>query len=77
MGTRGLIVIVKDNQIKLSNYQQWDSYFDYTGIKFLEFCKDNLNEERKIKNFSEKVDLLQDITNDTEFRNKIDKLLEM
>ena len=77
MGTRGLTVIVKDNQIKLSNYGQWDSYFDYTGIKFLEFCKENLNEERKIKNFSEKVDLLQDITNDTEFANKIDKLLEM
>ena len=41
MGTRGLTVIVKDNQIKLSNYGQWDSYFDYTGIKFLEFCKEN------------------------------------
>lgn len=77
MGTRGLTVIVKDNQIKLSNYGQWDSYFDYTGIKFLEFCKENLNEERKIKNFSEKVDLLQDVTNDTEFKNKLDKLLEM
>lgn len=62
MGTRGLTVIVKDKTIKLSNYQQWDSYFSYTGVKFLEFCRENLSSKYKIEDFCKKVDLLEPIT---------------
>lgn len=66
MGTRNLTVIIKDNKIRLSQYGQWDGYFDYAGIKFLEFVKNNLQGKKdtdmRISDFASKVDLLQDTT---------------
>ena len=47
MGTRHLTVVIKDNEIKLSQYGQWDGYFIYTGVKFLEFVKGKLQSKRK------------------------------
>lgn len=32
MGTRGLTVIIKDGKVKLSQCQQYDSYFSETGV---------------------------------------------
>ena len=71
MGTRHLTVVIKDNEIKLSQYGQWDGYFTYTGVKFLEFVKENLQSKSKkkqkyrIKIFSEKIDTLQKVDEKT------------
>lgn len=66
MGTRNLTVIIKDNKIRLSQYGQWDGYFDYTGIRFIEFVKNNLQGKKdtdmRISDFASKVDLLKATT---------------
>ena len=68
MGTRNLTVIIKDNKIRLSQYGQWDGYFDYTGIRFLDFVKGHLQGTKKeytdglISDFASKVDLLKATT---------------
>ena len=60
MGTKNLTVVIKGNEIKLSQYGQWDGYFIYSGTKFLEFVKGNLqakskrNQKHLIKTFGEK-----------------------
>ncbi len=65
MGTRHLTVVIKDNKIKLSQYGQWDGYFTYSGTKFLEFVKENLQSKSKkkqkyrIETFGKKIDILQ------------------
>jgi hypothetical protein len=67
MGTRNLTVVIKDNDIKLSQYGQWDGYFSYSGKKFLEFVKDNLQSKNKeqqdyrIEKFGKKIDILEDV----------------
>ena len=67
MGTRNLTVVIKDNEIKLSQYGQWDGYFSYSGKKFLEFVKGNLQSKNKeqrnylIEKFGEKIDTLEDV----------------
>ena len=71
MGTRHLTVVIKDNEIKLSQYGQWDGYFTCTGVKFLEFVKENLQSKSKkkqqyrIKTFGEKIDTLQKVDEKT------------
>ena len=71
MGTRNLTVVIKDNEIKLSQYGQWDGYFTYTGTKFLEFVKENLQSKSKkkqqyhIETFGEKIDTLQKVDEKT------------
>lgn len=60
MGTRNLTVIIKDNKIKLSQYGQWDGYFECTGTKFVNFIRENLSGYR-LQNFKERVDLLRSI----------------
>lgn len=68
MGTRNLTIIIKDNKIRLSQYGQWDGYFDYTGIRFLKFVKENLQDKSiqghkdSMARFAEKVDLLKPTT---------------
>lgn len=76
MGTRGLTVIILNNKIRLSNYQQWDSYYEYTGRKFLEFCRNNLNNDVRISDFIKKVDLLKDISTDIDVIAKINEQVE-
>ena len=76
MGTRHLTVVIKDNEIKLSQYGQWDGYFTYSGTKFLEFVKENLQSKSKkkqkyrIETFGEKIDTLKKVDEMTyqEFR---------
>lgn len=71
MGTRHLTVVIKDNEIKLSQYGQWDGYFTYSGTKFLEFVKENLQSKSKkrqkyrIETFGEKIDTLQKVDEKT------------
>ena len=55
MGTRNLTVVIKDNQVKLSQYGQWDGYFRVTGKKFINFVKNT-----DLKDFSKKIDLLKE-----------------
>ena len=82
MGTRNFTVVIKDGKIKLSQYGQWDGYFSYTGVKFLEFVKENLQGTKNVKKhhsyrmkkFAEKVDLLQSVSSD--YLNKIEKAHE-
>lgn len=81
MGTRNLTVIIKDNKIKLSQYGQWDGYFDYAGIKFLEFVKTNLQGTKKqnctdmlIFDFATKVSVLTEAT--LAFQKEMNALIE-
>lgn len=77
MGTRGLTVITQDGQIKLSNYRQWDSYFEVGGLEFLEFCRNKLQESGKgsISNFNNKVRLLKDVSKDQKFLDKVNNTI--
>ena len=76
MGTRHLTVVINDNEIKLSQHGQWDGYFTYSGTKFLEFVKENLQSKSKkkqkyrIETFGEKIDTLKKVDETTyqEFR---------
>ena len=54
MGTRNLTVVIKNNQIKLSQYGQWDGYFRVTGKKFIDFVK-----SAHLGDFSKRIDLLK------------------
>ena len=71
MGTRHLTVVIKDNEIKLSQYGQWDGYFTYSGTKFLEFVKETLQSKSKkkqkyrIETFGEKIDTLKKVDEKT------------
>lgn len=69
MGTRNLTVVIKDNKIKLSQYGQWDGYFRHTGVKFVNFIRNNLI-HGNIEHFGECVDLLKNVT-DSEYEKKI------
>jgi len=67
MGTRNLTVIIKDGQIRLSQYCQWDGYFTGAGVEFLQFVKGNLQDKSKrkmkyrIEKFAEKVECLEQV----------------
>jgi len=51
MGTRNLTVVKNRNQeTKIALYGQWDGYPSYSGIKALEFLRDEANQERLRKN---------------------------
>lgn len=65
MGTRHLTVIVKDNEIKLSQYGQWDGYFNGQGENFVKFVRDYLQTERGLKKFKQKLDFLKEVDDET------------
>ena len=65
MGTRHLTVIVKDNKIKLSQYGQWDGYFNGQGENFVEFVRKYLQTERGLKKFKQKLDFLKEVDDET------------
>lgn len=82
MGTRNLTVIIKDNAVKLSQYGQWDGYFSCTGVKFLNFVRENLIDRKhgkgrrlkttvRLDEFKEVVDNLIQAT--SEYLDKVDK----
>lgn len=51
MGTRHLIVVKKDNVIKVAQYGQWDGYPSGRGVEVLNF----LRNKKRIKKLSEKL----------------------
>jgi hypothetical protein len=61
MGTRNLTV-VKNNlgETKIAQYGQWDGYPSYSGIKALEFLRDEYNQQL----LNVKLDLVQFITDE-------------
>jgi hypothetical protein len=75
MGTRGLTVIIKDGKVKLSQYQQYDSYFSETGVEFIDFCNRVLNNPRKTDKFESKIKRLQHVTK--KYMAECDKVLEL
>ena len=82
MGTRNLTVIIKDNTVKLSQYGQWDGYFSCTGVKFLNFVRENLIDRkhgkgRRLKT-TVRLDEFKEVTNNliqatSEYLDKVDK----
>ena len=75
MGTRNLTIIIKNGKVKLSQYGQWDGYFSYTGVKFIDFCNRVLNYSRKIDKFKSKINMLQHVTKN--YMAQCDKVLEL
>jgi hypothetical protein len=51
MGTRGLNVVVSGGQVKVANYNQWDSYPSGQGIDALTFLREEMKSD-----FKQKVD---------------------
>lgn len=81
MGTRHLTVVIKDNKIKLSQYGQWDGYFNGQGEKFVNFCRECLKSSYKREEFKKKVDLLKQVDEKMYWEildvpEKIEKFLE-
>jgi hypothetical protein len=54
MGTRGITKVIKDGQIRIAQYGQWDHYPSGQGITALEFLKTAGNVE-KLENNLDKV----------------------
>lgn len=52
MGTRHLIGVVKDNQLKVAQYGQWDGYPEGQGAAVLEFLSNKENINKLTKNLS-------------------------
>lgn len=53
MGTRHLIVVVKDKEIKVANYGQWDGYPSEQGVNILRILKEKQTELKdKVRNCS-------------------------
>ena len=71
MGTRHLIVVVKDNEYKVAQYGQWDGYPEGQGLKVLNFLKEN-----DIDKFRNQVAKCKFIEDDT-FYEKIHKELDI
>lgn len=82
MGTRHVTVIIKDKKVRVSQYGQWDGYYDYGGRLVLKFCRDNLISEKdplgdyEIDKFKEKVDCVTSasISEDTPFGKYIQEV---
>ena len=41
MGTRNITRVIADGEMRVSQYGQWDGYPTYTGVRVLEFVRDN------------------------------------
>lgn len=55
MGTRHLIVVKKDNEIKVAQYGQWDGYPSGQGIDILKF----LRNKKRIKRLCDKMKIVR------------------
>ena len=74
MGTRNITVVVHDGKIKISQYGQWDGYYDYTGRKILNFCREHLNNACEREDFIEKLNLCKQVS--SSFNNLMRKTEE-
>lgn len=59
MGTRHLIMVLKDNQYKVAQYGQWDGHFTGQGVETKHFIKDRLLAKRGIQTFTKQLDRIQ------------------
>ena len=57
MGTRGLYQVIKNKEIKVSQYGQWDAYPEGQGLTVLGFCR-----KVNMSDFSKRVDGLHSVT---------------
>ena len=62
MGTRSITAVVHDGKIKISQYGQWDGYYDYTGKGVLQFCREYLKDDYSRGKFTESVNLCKQVT---------------
>lgn len=76
MGTRHLTVVIKDNEIKLSQYGQWDGYFKGQGQNFVNFVRNNLRKKLQLEWFKGKIDLLKPV-NEEYYNMLVEKYKEM
>ena len=67
MGTRSLIVVVKNDEIKVAQYSQYDGYFGSTGQLIKEFVQN----KEKVNLLNKKIDLCRFLT-----KNEVDELNE-
>lgn len=58
MGTRNLTSVYEGGEFKVAQYGQWDGYPEHTGVKILEFLREDLDRDK----FIAKLDLLEEIT---------------
>lgn len=65
MGTRNLVCIQKDNELKVAKYCQWDGYPDGQGKTVIEFVADVLDKKKLVR----KLDNITEITD-----NELEKL---
>ena len=70
MGTRNLTVVIKDGNIKLSQYCQWDGHFRNAGLDFLNFVRTNL-----IDRYHGTGRVLKSTYNLNDFKEVVDKLV--
>lgn len=69
MGTRNLTVVKnRKPETKIALYGQWDGYPSYSGIKALEFLRDEANQEKLRKNLSN-VEFITDEECDTIYKS--------
>lgn len=62
MGTRNITAVIHDGKIKISQYGQWDGYYDYTGREVLKFCRKYLSIECNREKFTERVNLCKQVS---------------
>lgn len=56
MGTRNLIAVVKNEQVKVAQYCQWDGYFEGQGENISQFIRNELAEESTSIQFRNNID---------------------
>lgn len=70
MGTRHIIAVVKDGELKISQYGQWDGYFSCKGVEFVDWVRENLKRkearayEYVIEKFKQKLDCCKPVPNE-------------
>ncbi|SOK59158.1 hypothetical protein [Yersinia phage fHe-Yen9-03] len=55
MGTRNLIAAIKDGQVKVAQYSQWDGYFEGQGEDIAKFIRVSLAEESTSQQFRDNI----------------------
>lgn len=74
MGTRNITVVIKDNKVKISQYGQWDGYYEWTGRNVLQFCRENLSNKILREKFAERVDFCKQAS--AECNRQIDNAID-